>query len=129
MRTTIASAAPAGTNLYPSRSLMKSARSRQRLSGLEIAILVASVLVLIAIALLPGIRGSAPKWPDTVTVKVDSSQTLWGIAQAHPIEGLSTAQTVAAIRTANHLSDSALREGQLLRVPAEPDGSAAMASR
>jgi LysM repeat protein len=104
-------------------------RSRQRLSGLEIAILAVSVLVLVAVALLPGLRASAPTWPGAVTVKVDSSQTLWGIAQAHPIEGLTTAQTVAAIRSANQLSDSALREGQLLRVPGAADSSAAMASR
>lgn len=126
MRANVASIVPAGrTSSCPTRSRC----SRQRLSALEIAILAASVLVLIAIALLPGLRGSAPTWPDAVTIKVDNSQTLWGIAQTHPIKGLTTAQTVAAIRSANQLSDSALREGQLLRVPGASDSSAAMASR
>ncbi len=86
-------------------------------------------MIVIAVTLLPGLIDSVPAWPSAVTVKVGSSQTLWGIAQAHPIQGLTTAQTVAAIRSENGLTDSTLSEGQLLRVPGEPDASAATASR
>ncbi|TDB39072.1 MAG: LysM peptidoglycan-binding domain-containing protein [Actinobacteria bacterium] len=105
------------------------ARSKARLSAAELGILAAALLVVLLIALLPGLRDSVPAWPGAVTIKVSTSETLWGIAKAHPIEGLTTAQTVAAIRSANELSDSALREGQLLRVPAESENAAAMVSR
>ena len=42
-------------------------------------------------------------------------QTLWDLAQDHPIDGLSTAQTVRVIRSLNEMPDSPLAVGQSTR--------------
>ncbi|PKQ21295.1 MAG: hypothetical protein CVT66_00400 [Actinobacteria bacterium HGW-Actinobacteria-6] len=101
----------------------------RRLTVAEFLVLFIAVVCVVAVALYPGIRTRTASWPSTVTIKVSEAETLWGIAKTHPIEGLSTAETVAAIRRNNELADSGLQQGQLLRVPGEVTPSAAMASR
>ena len=57
------------------------------------------------------------------------SQTLWSLAGEHPIDGMSTAQTVEYIQRINERSDSTLRVGEVVLVPQVQDDSTAMASR
>lgn len=53
-----------------------------------------------------------------VVISVQSGDTLWDIAEEHPVSHLSTADTVALIRSWNDLSSSELSIGMDLLVPA-----------
>lgn len=104
-------------------------RSAGRLSAIEIAVVVLAAVTLVACALIStGRQGSVPS-VESITVRVSESDTLWEIAQNHPVGGLSTAQTVALIRDLNHMSTSAIVAGETLRVPSDPAVGTAMASR
>lgn len=52
------------------------------------------------------------------TVRVQSGDSLWSLAQEHPIEGLSTQETSDMIRNVNHLEHGSLDVGVHLKVPA-----------
>ena len=52
------------------------------------------------------------------TVRVQSGDSLWSLAQEHPIEGLSTQETSEMIRSVNHLEHGSLDAGVHLKVPA-----------
>jgi len=54
----------------------------------------------------------------TIAVRVAPSDTLWSIAEAHRIPGVSTARTVEAIARINGLSGTLISAGATLRVPA-----------
>ena len=51
-------------------------------------------------------------------IEVHSGDSLWGIAEDHGIDGLTTADVVEAIRQRNDLSSGSLNPGQMLSVPA-----------
>lgn len=51
------------------------------------------------------------------TVSVSQNATLWSIAEAHPVEGRSTVDTIELITAENGLTDSTIHAGQVLRVP------------
>ena len=51
-------------------------------------------------------------------VRVQSGDSLWSLAQEHPIEGLSTQETSDMIRNVNHLEKGSLDVGAHLKVPA-----------
>ncbi len=52
------------------------------------------------------------------TVRVQSGDSLWSLAQEHPIDGLSTQETSDMIRSVNHLERASLDAGAVLKVPA-----------
>lgn len=52
------------------------------------------------------------------TVRIQSGDSLWSLAQEHPIEGLSTQETSDMIRNVNHLEHGSLDAGTHLKVPA-----------
>lgn len=93
-----------------------SATSRMR--GLTVAeklMLVALGAVLIAAAL--GVSARRPNEVQTVTVRVEKGDTLWQLAQQHPIPGFTTEQTVEFIATANRLDGATVLAGTQLAVP------------
>ena len=51
------------------------------------------------------------------TVTVVSGDTLWGIAEDHSVDGVTTANMVDVIREANHLESACLHGGMQLLVP------------
>ena len=51
------------------------------------------------------------------TVRVQSGDSLWSLAQEHPIDGLSTQETSDMIRSVNHLERGSLDAGAVLKVP------------
>ncbi len=104
-------------------------RKTRRLTKVEALILAVVLLFVVAAAILPLRSASAPAWQSSITVKVAPSQTLWGIARSHPVDGQTTAETVEAIREVNGLVRSDLSEGQLLLVPGDAGSADAMASR
>ncbi len=104
------------------------ARRRSRLSFLEIVALVVIAGLLIVGALKAQPTG-APADLATQTLQVQTGQTLWAIAQAHPIDGLTTAQTAEVISRSNNLSGSVLNAGQTLQVPSADSVGPQLASR
>ncbi len=53
---------------------------------------------------------------DLVSIEVDSGESLWQIAESHPIDGLTTDQTVEAMIRWNSIESSRLVPGQELLV-------------
>lgn len=51
------------------------------------------------------------------TVHVAEGDTIWSLAEHHPVDGLSTYETVKLIESQNSLSSSALAAGQDILVP------------
>ena len=98
------------------------------MSRLELAIVVLLVLAVIAAAALSGTRGKTPS-ASSVRIRVESGATLWTLAEQYPISGLTTEQTVDAIRSANGLDSSVLSAGMSLLVPAARPRARALASR
>ncbi|TLM98353.1 MAG: LysM peptidoglycan-binding domain-containing protein, partial [Actinobacteria bacterium] len=88
------------------------------LSALEraaVAAVVAGLAVAVWIAAAP--TGATPD--ATSTVRVDSGDTLWMIAESHPAPGLTTAENVELIISLNGLRGSALAAGAHLKVAAD----------
>ena len=52
------------------------------------------------------------------TVRVHAGDSLWSLAEDHPVEGLSTQETSDMIRSVNHLKHGSLDAGAHLKVPA-----------
>lgn len=52
------------------------------------------------------------------TIRVQSGDSLWSLAEEYPIEGLSTQETSDMIRKVNHLEHGSLAAGAHLKVPA-----------
>jgi len=89
--------------------------------------------VLVASALLVSVASIAhdPEAPIPAswgTVSVSQNATLWSIAEAHPVVGRSTADTVELICAENGLPDGTIHAGQVLRVPG-PAPTVALAQR
>lgn len=63
----------------------------------------------------------------TIIVRVAPHDTLWSIAEANKLPGVSTAATVEVITAANDLGGSPLAPGSTLKVPAAGVPSAALA--
>ena len=51
------------------------------------------------------------------TIRVQSGDSLWSLAEEHPIDGLSTQETSDVIRSVNHLDHGSLDAGVDLKVP------------
>ena len=52
------------------------------------------------------------------TIRVQTGDCLWSLAEEYPIEGLSTQETSDMIRNVNHLEHGSLAAGAHLKVPA-----------
>ncbi|MBN2248291.1 MAG: LysM peptidoglycan-binding domain-containing protein [Coriobacteriia bacterium] len=93
-------------------------------------VLYALLLVAAAAAITASVTAH-PERPVPVawsSVTVGPSATLWTIAQANPVEGLSTAETVALIKDSNRLDSAIIAPGQTLLVPARGVTGLAVAS-
>lgn len=104
------------------------ATSRRGSSLIELAVF-GILLLALAFAGYRAVTPAAAEFPGTEAHKVSASQTLWEIASAHRIDGMSTAETVEVIKSLNGLTDSSLRVGQVVEVPVDSAANTAMASR
>ena len=113
------------------RSVGRSRRpSRVRTGGAVAPVLWMAVLALfiVGVGVLPAAGDPVPSQPTaTIAVRVSPSDTLWTIAEANRLPGLTTAQMVKVIREANSLTGGALGAGAILRVPARSDSGTAYA--
>lgn len=84
------------------------------------------LVCLIVLAVLGGLvwpRMSAPSRFATTTTTVEQGQTLWALAVAHPVSGLTTEQTADLIGRINGIEGS-LSAGSVVKVPAGPEHTA-----
>ena len=96
-------------------------RHRRGFTSWEAAILAMVGVALVAAALSPVLRGPLPEPASFSSVTVDARDTLWEIASEHPVEGLTTADTVAIIRETNGLEGGVIHPGQVLNVPSRAE--------
>jgi spore germination protein YaaH len=76
---------------------------------------------LITVGLLPTAQDRVPSGQtSTIAVRVSQADTLWSIAAAHRLPGVSTARMVELISEASALTPGAVRAGAVVRVPVEP---------
>ncbi|MHB1016298.1 MAG: LysM peptidoglycan-binding domain-containing protein [Coriobacteriia bacterium] len=99
----------------------------RRLGRIAYAVLLMSVVLAVVIASV--VRAERPLPHAWTAVTVQESGTLWALARAHPVDGLSTAETVDLIQRSNHLDSALITPGQALRVPAPEGNDTALASR
>ena len=97
---------------------VRTTNTGMRFSAIEIAVLALFVAALVAAAVLPSLTRQAAVPSETITIKVGESDTLWEIAAAHPIHGLTTVEAVGAIRDLNGMTGGGVTVGQLLVIPA-----------
>lgn len=102
---------------------------KPRLTGLEVCVIGLAVLALALCAYAGAAHRATPVVGETVTVRISKADTLWEIAQDHPVQGLSTQETVRLIRALNNMESSIIVAGETLQVPALHADSTAMASR
>jgi len=88
---------------------------------IEIAVVFVLVVTLFAAAWLSGRSANAPA---TVRqVRVESGDTLWSLAEAHPAPGKSTAETVRLLVDLNDIDGSTVVAGTVLDVPGAQNGA------
>lgn len=84
----------------------------------DVGAFLALVAILATVSALPTAADFVSAPASTRLVRVEQNDTLWGIARAHAADGVSTAQTVSAIRRLNHLYRGAtLQPGTVVAVP------------
>ena len=89
------------------------------------AIAFVFISLAVSIAIIVGISDSnhaavaeASNAAQFQTIKVAEGESLWTLAEEHPVKGLSTQETSDLIRSRNHLSRATLSAGSYLKVPA-----------
>ena len=107
-------------------------RARGGRAGRTASALETTVLIAIAVLLVAGVlvtSGQTRSVAHTSRVKVDAGDTLWELAEQHPVSGLTTAQTVEVIAELNHVAPGALPPHGTVLVPTGARTASAMASR
>lgn len=95
-----------------------SLRTRVSLVAMTVVacIVLASVWVLSDILMARSVRSSFDQ-ASYETITVHSGDSLWTIADEHPVEGRTTAEVARYIREHNQLTDTCLYPGMELSVP------------
>lgn len=89
----------------------------------EVAALVMIVLLLLALPILS--RSTTSPTSDTTTkVVVRPGDTLWSVALAHPLPGMTTAETADRIAALNGNDSSRIPVGSSIIVPVDEGSSA-----
>lgn len=106
-----------------------SPRRAARGTGLSLLeVLVLAIVLALLIAGVVATRCANATAVHDASVRVERGQTLWGLAESHPVRGLSTAQTAELIAQLNNLGTKSLVAHTVVRVPAS-ETSAVFASR
>lgn len=94
---------------------------RMQVVGVVICILAFAAM---GFTVLPHHHSSTP----LTTISVVPGDTLWSIALDHPVDSLTTGETVNLIREVNDITTSTLQAGDEIQVPAAPVQEVASAS-
>ena len=76
-----------------------------------------AVALLLVLATVIGAAGPQTTHAEMRSVHVEAGQTIWSIAEANPLPGLTTEQTAELIARTNGLTRSSLAEHTSIRVP------------
>lgn len=95
----------------------------------DIALLGICAVCLVVAGVTAALTPAAPDPAGWAAVTVPENATLWDIARSNPVPGLSTAETVAAIRAHNGLESAVVLVGQSLQVPYVSPVAEAVAQR
>lgn len=115
MGTIKAAATRTGETLSRTGTSRSAGHRRPLRKSVEIAALMIIAVLLVMGALSAG--SDTEVSVDTARIHTEAGDTLWGIAQSHPVEGLTTAQTVELIVTLNGLDSPSVATGGVLAVP------------
>lgn len=82
---------------------------------------IVTTLVLISVFVISGLFGysdvSAAPDPEYVSVRVQSGDTLWTLANTYGPEDQDVRETIYQIRTANNMSSAEIYAGQYIIIP------------
>ena len=96
-------------------------RGRRLLTAIAFVLgLLVAAAVLLAVD-LPALAGTEGE--QSVTVTVEAGDTLWGYAEQHAPEGMSTQEFVAEVRAHNQLPTGRVTAGQVLELPVPEQAS------
>jgi hypothetical protein len=111
----------------------RSGRRSSRLTPGQACARTGVTLLIVATALVSThslVASGSPAGPEAWrAVVIAEHDTLWDVAVANPVSGLSVGETVALIRAENALVSSTVFPGQVLRVPAAAHREVAYAAR
>jgi hypothetical protein len=124
----------ASTSVVARAAEHRSNRSRRGDANRDRSITWAEALLLCALAcaLVAGaaLSGGTPAVPEHLApVRVESGDSLWSLAASHPVEGMSTAETVEMLAAVNNIGNSSLRVGSEVMVPVSERLATARARR
>ncbi len=91
-------------------------RSSSFRTRLEV-LLLAAIVTLLIVGAVSTARPRLTSPHTTSVLKVRQGDTLWQVAEAHPIDGLTTSQMVDVLVAANQLGAHSLTPGQMIRIP------------
>ena len=100
---------------------------KRRIARAEIVALVMIAVALVAATLIT--RGGSAAPASSECIRVEPGQTLWTLAEQHPVPGLTTEQTAQVIADLNHISHRELAAGTTIRIPARLQDDLAVAWR
>ena len=125
---TVTASAAVSTAAKGVRTTRRGRRPESVLAPLWVFAIVLAILVVAAA--LPTAAEGARASTSSRRVRVEASDTLWSIARANPVAGLTTAQSVAAMRRLNGFGDDAtLQPGEVVTIPSEPTFASNLAMR
>lgn len=101
--------------------------SRSALATATVVVLILAAITVAALSLL--VQPAVPAPSGWTQVSVQPSASLWSLASAHPVAGLSTAETAALIAEENGLGSGVIHPGQTLSVPSSIQADTAVALR
>lgn len=94
---------------------------RSRVRGLVLVAMMLCAVSLVGVGAFEAVQSShrdnALGQVRVVTVSVAGGDTVWSIAESHPVPGVSTTELVQWISQRNGLGISPLRVGQQLQIP------------
>lgn len=105
-----------------------SAHTRKFYVALEWVALAVLAISLVSASVTLATR-SLPDEIQTRPVRIERGDSLWSVAAAYPVDGLSTAETADLIRRANGMQGSAVYAGQLIQVPDTTASQRSLAQR
>lgn len=105
-------------DIYAKPAASQTRFSASSLAAGMMAIAICAVIVTSVFAFRnASVRRAAIDEAARIEIRVQPGESLWSLAEAYPIDGLSTAETVEAIKDWNDLSLSTLDAGESLIVP------------
>lgn len=108
--------------------MSRSHAHRPRKTSLAEWALAIAILALIFLAAAAPALSKAQTPRAFTSVRIEAGATLWQLAKAHPVPGMSTEQVVDVIKRTNHL-DGAPVAGEVVQLPSQDGQNGAVCSR